>query len=150
MPQHHLHEPHIGFVLQHQRRHRVPEQVTRSALVYPRSLDVVRHHQPQAARPDAVSRHRQEQHAFIRRQRELRAHFVQVLPDPRQRARPELSQLLTLSFDELMGKNVPRRGSKRGPMSRLQQQIIAIEQLPKAKQQFVSQMLDTVLAQAQQ
>ncbi|MBU9163595.1 hypothetical protein [Burkholderia multivorans] len=49
-----------------------------------------------------------------------------------------------------MGKNVPRRGSKRGPMSRLQQQIIAIEQLPKAKQQFVSQMLDTVLAQAQQ
>ncbi|RQR45225.1 XRE family transcriptional regulator [Burkholderia sp. Bp9126] len=62
---------------------------------------------------------------------------------------PALSQLLTLSFDELMGKPVARRGSKRGPMSRLQQQVAAIEQLPKAKQQFVSQMLDTVLAQTQ-
>ncbi|WP_244111850.1 hypothetical protein [Burkholderia diffusa] len=46
-----------------------------------------------------------------------------------------------------MGQPVNRRDSKRGPMSRLQQRIAAIEQLPKAKQQFVSQMLDTVLAQ---
>lgn len=61
---------------------------------------------------------------------------------------PALAQLLTLSFDELMGQTANRRGGKRGPMSRLQQQIAAIEQLPKAKQQFVSQMLDTVLAQA--
>jgi hypothetical protein len=30
----------------------------------------------------------------------------------------------------------------------LQQQIEAVEQLPKTKQQFVSQMLDTVLAQS--
>jgi transcriptional regulator with XRE-family HTH domain len=37
--------------------------------------------------------------------------------------------------------------SKRGPASRLQQQIEAVAQLPKTKQQFVSQMLDTVLAQ---
>ncbi|KVO43190.1 XRE family transcriptional regulator [Burkholderia ubonensis] len=62
---------------------------------------------------------------------------------------PTLAQLLTLSFDELMGQAVANgRSSKRGPTSRLQQQIAAIEQLPKAKQQFVSQMLDTVLAQA--
>ena len=62
---------------------------------------------------------------------------------------PALAQLLTLSFDELMGRPVSRRSSgKRGPMSRLQQQIAAVEQLPKTKQQFVSQMLDTVLAQA--
>jgi hypothetical protein len=64
---------------------------------------------------------------------------------------PALSQLPMLSFDELMGKPVARRGSKRGPMSRLQQQVAAIEQLPpKTKQQFVSQMLETVFAQAQQ
>ena len=62
---------------------------------------------------------------------------------------PAISQLLMLSFDELMGQRVARRSGKRGPMSRLQQQIAAIEQLPKTKQQFVSQMLDTVLAQAQ-
>jgi hypothetical protein len=58
-----------------------------------------------------------------------------------------LAQLLTLSFDELMGQPLTRRSSKCGPMSRLQQQIAAIEQLPKTKQQFVSQMLDTLLAQ---
>lgn len=61
---------------------------------------------------------------------------------------PVLAQLLTLSLDELIGNPLPKRRGKRGPMSRLQQQIEAVEQLPKTKQQFVSQMLDTVLAQA--
>jgi transcriptional regulator with XRE-family HTH domain len=63
---------------------------------------------------------------------------------------PILAQLLTLTLDELMGQPAPKRarGTKRGPPSRLQQQIEAIAQLPKTKQQFVSQMLDTVLAQA--
>jgi transcriptional regulator with XRE-family HTH domain len=63
---------------------------------------------------------------------------------------PTLARLLTLSLDELMGQPVAKRaarGSKRGPASRLQQQIEAVAQLPKTKQQFVSQMLDTVLAQ---
>ena len=65
---------------------------------------------------------------------------------------PILARLLTLSLDELMGVPAPRaarqRGSKRGPPSRLEQQIEAVASLPKAKQQFVSQMLETVLAQA--
>jgi transcriptional regulator with XRE-family HTH domain len=67
---------------------------------------------------------------------------------------PTLARLLTMSLDELMGhavapaKGGTKRGAKRGPTSRLHQQIDAVEQLPKAKQQFVSQMLDTVLAQA--
>lgn len=61
---------------------------------------------------------------------------------------PVLAQLLTLSLDELIGTELPKRRGKRGPTSRLQQQIEAVEQLPKTKQQFVSQMLDTVLAQA--
>ena len=63
---------------------------------------------------------------------------------------PTLARLLTLSLDELMGQPAPgraQRGSKRGPASRLQQQIEAVGRLPKTKQQFVSQMLDTVLAQ---
>lgn len=62
---------------------------------------------------------------------------------------PTLARLLTMSLDELMGHAVApaKRGTKRGPTSRLHQQIDAVEQLPKAKQQFVSQMLDTVLAQ---
>ena len=63
---------------------------------------------------------------------------------------PTVARLLTLSLDELMGQPVARRAArsaKRGPVSRLQQQIEAVAQLPKTKQQFVSQMLDTVLAQ---
>ena len=60
---------------------------------------------------------------------------------------PTLAQLLTLSLDELFGTALPKSHSKRGPTSRLRQQIEAVEQLPKAKQQFVSQMLETVLAQ---
>lgn len=60
---------------------------------------------------------------------------------------PTLAQLLTLSLDELIGNPLTRRPGRRGPTSRLQQQIEAVEQLPKTKQQFVSQMLDTVLAQ---
>lgn len=68
---------------------------------------------------------------------------------------PTVARLLTLSLDELMGQSLPRaargsaaaRAGKRGPASRLEQQIQAVAQLPKTKQQFVSQMLDTVLAQ---
>ena len=69
---------------------------------------------------------------------------------------PTVARLLTLSLDELMGQPLPRaarpapgssRTGKRGPASRLEQQIQAVAQLPKTKQQFVSQMLDTVLAQ---
>jgi transcriptional regulator with XRE-family HTH domain len=63
---------------------------------------------------------------------------------------PDVARLLTLSLDELMvGQPTARarRSGKRGPVSRLQQQIEAVAQLPKTKQQFVSQMLDTVLAQ---
>ncbi len=59
-----------------------------------------------------------------------------------------LARLLTLSLDELMGEPIHLCSGKREPMTRLQQQIAAIEQLPKTKQQFVSQMLDAVLAQA--
>jgi len=37
--------------------------------------------------------------------------------------------------------------TRRGPASRLEQQLDAVGQLPKARQKFVSEMLDTVLAQ---
>lgn len=37
--------------------------------------------------------------------------------------------------------------SRRGPPSRLEQQLQRISQLPKARQKFVVEMLDTVLAQ---
>ncbi|MHB8528364.1 MAG: helix-turn-helix domain-containing protein [Caulobacteraceae bacterium] len=61
---------------------------------------------------------------------------------------PVLAETLELSLDEmLIGEPAARPSGKRGPASRLQQQIDAIGQLPKAKQKFVVEMIDTVLAQ---
>ncbi|MFM0734153.1 helix-turn-helix domain-containing protein [Paraburkholderia sediminicola] len=64
-------------------------------------------------------------------------------------ALPVVARTLSVSLEELFGEpdSSPR---KRGPMPRWQKHIEAIAQLPKAKQQFVAQMLEAVLAQAQQ
>lgn len=63
---------------------------------------------------------------------------------------PVLAQGLSVSVEELLGQSSPRSTSKRGPASRLAQQVERIGQLPMAKQRFVMEMLDTVLAQAGQ
>jgi transcriptional regulator with XRE-family HTH domain len=61
---------------------------------------------------------------------------------------PTLAEILDLSIDEmLIGQASPRQPGKRGPASRLQQQLDAISQLPKAKQRVVSEVLDAMLAQ---
>lgn len=61
---------------------------------------------------------------------------------------PRLSELLDLSFDEiLLGHPTVRIPGKRGPASRLEQQLDAIARLPKAEQRTVSTLLTAVLAQ---
>lgn len=61
---------------------------------------------------------------------------------------PRLSELLDLSFDEiLLGHPTVRIPGKRGPASRLEQQLDAIARLPKAEQRAVSTLLTAVLAQ---
>lgn len=60
---------------------------------------------------------------------------------------PELAQLFGISVDELLGIRNSIAG-KRGPVPKLQQHIERISQLPKPKQKFVIEMLETVLAQA--
>ena len=60
---------------------------------------------------------------------------------------PQLAQILNLSLDELLGLPA-RRVSKRGPSSRLEQQIEVIRQIPMTKQKFVTEMLDIVIAGA--
>jgi transcriptional regulator with XRE-family HTH domain len=62
-------------------------------------------------------------------------------------ALPIVANTLSVSLEELFGESHHAK-NKRGPTSRLQQQVDAISQLPKTQQRFVSQMLDTVLAQA--
>lgn len=60
---------------------------------------------------------------------------------------PQLAQIFNLPVDELIGQSAKVARSKRGPVPKWQQQIEAIAKLPKARQRFVTQMLDTVLAQ---
>jgi hypothetical protein len=56
--------------------------------------------------------------------------------------------LLAVSLDELFGTAKPAARGKRDPVSQLERSIERIGELPKQKQRFVIQMLETVLAQA--
>ena len=57
-----------------------------------------------------------------------------------------LAQLFGISVDELVG--LKDTATKRGPTPKLQRQIEQVALLPKAKQKFVSEMLETVIQQA--
>jgi len=59
-----------------------------------------------------------------------------------------LAKALAIPVESLLEEEPDLRHSKRGPMSKLQQQLEQISTLPRTKQQFVIQMLDTVLQQA--
>jgi len=59
-----------------------------------------------------------------------------------------LAEILNSSVDELVKGKAAKGNGKRGPASRLQQQIDQVARLPKTKQKFVSEMLETVIQQA--
>ena len=61
-------------------------------------------------------------------------------------ALPVVARTLRVSLEELFGETKGR--SKRGPASQLERSIERISELPRPKQKFVLQMLETVLAQA--
>jgi transcriptional regulator with XRE-family HTH domain len=62
---------------------------------------------------------------------------------------PLLASLLTTSIDELLlGEKRKKTSGKRGPTSKLQQQMERVSLLPRAKQKFVMEMIDTVIQQA--
>jgi transcriptional regulator with XRE-family HTH domain len=56
-----------------------------------------------------------------------------------------IARRLGISIEELVGE--PAKSSKRGPTPKLQQQMERIAQLPRARQQFVMQVIESVLAQ---
>lgn len=61
---------------------------------------------------------------------------------------PRVAELLDLSLDELLvGRPTIRLPGKRGPASRIEQQIDAVTRLPKASQKAVWQVLDAMIAQ---
>jgi transcriptional regulator with XRE-family HTH domain len=63
-------------------------------------------------------------------------------------ALPVVAKLLQVQLEELFGESSHAGRGKRGPMSRLERSIGRIAELPKQKQKFVVEMLETVLAQA--
>jgi transcriptional regulator with XRE-family HTH domain len=60
---------------------------------------------------------------------------------------PHIASTLAVSVEDLIGKH-GTAPAKRGPAPKLQQQIERIQRLPKSRQRFVIEMLDTVLQQA--
>ena len=61
-------------------------------------------------------------------------------------ALPVVASTLSVSLEELFGQGKQAARAKRGPAPRWQQQIEAVAKLPKARQRFVSEVLDAVLA----
>lgn len=61
-------------------------------------------------------------------------------------ALPTLSRTLGVSTEALLGEQASP--GKRGPAPRLQRQLERVSRLPRAKQRFVSDMIDTLLKQA--
>ena len=59
---------------------------------------------------------------------------------------PELANAFGVAIEELIGLDGTKR--KPGPTPKLQKQIEQLQRLPKPKQKFVSEFLDTVLQQA--
>ncbi|MCD4750345.1 MAG: helix-turn-helix domain-containing protein [Thermoanaerobaculales bacterium] len=60
-------------------------------------------------------------------------------------ALPKLSKALGVPVEELIGTE--SKPGKRGPTPKLQRQLEQLQELPRSKQRFVAEMLDTVLQQ---
>lgn len=61
---------------------------------------------------------------------------------------PELAGALDVSIEELIAGTAARKSRKRGPLSKIDQQMDQIRRLPRARQKLVMDMLDGVLAHA--
>ncbi|WP_208719230.1 hypothetical protein [Pantoea cypripedii] len=59
---------------------------------------------------------------------------------------PAVARLLSVSLEVLLGEEAERTPRRRGPASRLEQQIEVISRLPKARQKMVAEMLEEVVA----
>lgn len=57
---------------------------------------------------------------------------------------PKLSQVLATPVDEIVGLE---RQTRRGPASKLQQQVELVSQMPRSKQKFIIEMLDALIRQ---
>lgn len=58
---------------------------------------------------------------------------------------PELALALGVSIEDLIAGNTTTRSGRRGPISKIDQQMEQIRRLPRARQKFVIDMLEGVL-----
>ena len=61
-------------------------------------------------------------------------------------ALPKLTVVLATPIDEIVGT---KQQSRRGPLSKLQQKLELLRRLPRAKQSFIIEMLDSLIQQQQ-
>ena len=61
-------------------------------------------------------------------------------------ALPVIAQVLGVAVEALLSDD-SKAAAKRGPVPKLQQQMDRITQLPRARQQFVMQVIESALAQ---
>lgn len=62
---------------------------------------------------------------------------------------PPLAQALDVSIEDLVADGAPRKTGKRGPLSKIEQQMDLIRRLPRARQKIIIDMLDGVLSHAE-
>ncbi|EER62090.1 transcriptional regulator, XRE family [Acidovorax delafieldii 2AN] len=62
-------------------------------------------------------------------------------------ALPTVARTLSLSLEELFGEDTQARRSKRGPASKLENQLERISTLPKPRQRMVIDVIEAMLAQ---
>ncbi|MGX5203015.1 hypothetical protein [Aliikangiella sp. IMCC44632] len=62
-------------------------------------------------------------------------------------ALPTLAQTFGISVDELIGSETKQAAKKRGPVSTLHRQVDQITLMPRAKQKFISEMLEALIQQ---
>lgn len=58
-----------------------------------------------------------------------------------------LCQVLKISVEALIDEPASTASKKRGPTSKLQQQVDQISLMPRSKQKFISEMLDALITQ---
>ena len=59
-----------------------------------------------------------------------------------------VAKALDVTIEDLLGSPSAKAAGKRGPAPKLQRQLEQVSQLPKAKQRLITEVLDSMLAQA--
>lgn len=59
-----------------------------------------------------------------------------------------VAKALDVAMEDLLGSASAKAAGKRGPAPKLQRQLELVSQLPKAKQRLITEVLDSMLAQA--